>query len=89
MIHANTYALESAVRRLPLTLILLLIIILLKLLLPLTSSLSLELCYTSSLNHPGDPFVKSCDPPEGRDPGFENPWSTVAIKNESILTLVL
>ncbi len=26
------------------------------------------------LNCPGDPFFKSCDPPEGHDPGFENHW---------------
>ncbi len=31
------------------------------------------ICYTHtfSLNHPGEPFFKSRDLPEGRDPGFE------------------
>ncbi len=28
--------------------------------------------HTFSLNHPGDPFFKARDPPEGRDPGFGN-----------------
>ncbi len=87
LIHANTYALDSAVRRLRLTFILLLMfILLLKLRLPLPASFfpeswTLLYIYTSSLNHPGDPFFKSCDPPEGRDPGFENPWSTEPVWN--------